>query len=204
MKPSTKLMVLAPLALLAMGAVAGKAQREASGTRVPVVFSGGHETDRRDHGRPVVLVAGALGVPPQVFRDAFSHVRPAPAGMAPEPGQVHDNKRALLDALGPYGVTNERLDEVSDHYRYVRSRGELWPVEEATAYALVKDGKITKFVVTNGGSGYTSSPTITVPSIPGAAGKAKLSFSEDFDKNGAVASIAVATTAKENQNLETP
>ena len=49
-------------------------------------------------------------------------------------------------------------------------------MEAATAYALVKDGKITKFVVTNGGSGYTSSPTITVPSIPGAAGKAKLSL----------------------------
>ena len=31
-----------------------------STTQVPLVFSGGHETDPRDHGRPVVLVAGAL------------------------------------------------------------------------------------------------------------------------------------------------
>src|ERR1051325_7086572 len=79
-------------------------------TRVPVVFSGGHETDPRDHGRPVVLVAGALGVQPQVFRDAFSHVRPAPRGTEPDPRQVRENKAALMSALGRYGVTNDRLD----------------------------------------------------------------------------------------------
>src|SRR5438552_11396179 len=61
-------------------------------TRVPVVFSGGHETDLRDGGRPVVLIAAALGVTPEVFREAFSHVRPAPAGREPEPGQVRQNK----------------------------------------------------------------------------------------------------------------
>src|SRR4051794_9854824 len=34
---------------------------------VPVTFSGGHETDRRDGGRPVALVAAGLGVPADVF-----------------------------------------------------------------------------------------------------------------------------------------
>ena len=30
--------------------------------QVPVVFTGGYETDPRDRGRPVILVASALGV----------------------------------------------------------------------------------------------------------------------------------------------
>ena len=121
-------------------------------TRVPVVFSGGHETDPRDRGRPVVLIAAALGVPSDVFREAFRHVRPAPAGTAPDPRQVRENKAALLDALGPYGITNKRLDTVSDYYRYVRRRGKLWPTKPASAYALVREGKIVSFVVTNGGA----------------------------------------------------
>ena len=32
------------------------------------------------------------------------------------------NKAALLGALGKYDITNERLDEGSDYYRYVRSQ----------------------------------------------------------------------------------
>jgi hypothetical protein len=103
-------------------------------TRVPVVFSGGYETVPRDRGRPVVLIAAALGVPSDVFRKAFSRVRPAPAGTRPDPQQVRKNKEVLLKALGPYGVTNDRLDEVSNYYRYVRSRGELWPTKPATGF----------------------------------------------------------------------
>jgi len=80
---------------------------------VPVEFSGGHDTDPKDRGRPVVLVAGGLGVKPEVFREAFSHVKPAPAGTEPDPEQVRKNKAALMDALGKYGVTNEKLDTVS-------------------------------------------------------------------------------------------
>lgn len=192
MKLNHKLAVLAPLALLAVAASARRPAPQPAGTHIPLVFSGGHDTDPRDGGRPVALVAGALGVPPQVFREAFSHVRPAPAGMQPEPGQVHDNKRALLDALGRYGVTNDRLDEVSDHYRYVRSQGELWPTTPAAGYALMNHGKITGFVITDGGSGYTSPPTVAVPSVSGVSLQAKLAFSADFEKNGSVASVTVS------------
>jgi hypothetical protein len=177
------------LVLLATSSSRAQSNSSSSMTRVPVVFSGGHETDPRDRGRPVVLIAAALGVPADVFREAFSHVRPAPAGTAPDPRQVRDNKAALLDALGPYGITNERLDTVSDYYRYVRRRGKLWPTKPAAAYALVRDGKITSFVVTNGGSGYTSSPTVTVTNFEGASAKVELSFSKQFAKNGSVASI---------------
>src|SRR6476620_1732883 len=127
MKPFRKLALLAPFVLMTMGSAQGQTVREAPTTRVPIVFSGGHETDPRDNGRPVVLIASALGVPPEVFRDAFSHVTPARAGQEPDPSQVNKNKAALLQALGPYGITNARLDEVSNYYRYNASAGEHWP-----------------------------------------------------------------------------
>ena len=89
-----------------------------------------------------------------------------------------------MEALGSYGVTNERLDMVSDYYRYVRGRGALWPTKPAAGYALVETGKITRFVVTRGGSGYSSPPTTTVPNFDGIAVKVELSFSKQLKKNG--------------------
>ena len=164
-------------------------------TRVPVKFSGGHETDRRDRGRPVVLIAAALDVSSDVFREAFSHVRPAPAGSRPSPDQVRKNKDALLNALGPHGVTNDRLDEVSNYYRYVRSRGEMWPTKPAQAYAEVKDGKIVRIVITKGGAGY-SSPTIV--SVPGfdVTTKVELAFGKKLESNGAAKAIRLVANEK--------
>ena len=159
---------------------------------VNVVFSGGHETDPADRGRPVALVAGALGVPPQVFRDAFSHVHPAPPGRGPSEAEARQNKDALMSALEKYGVTNDRLDEVSNKYRYVRSRGEMWPTKEAEAYAVVQRGVVTNFVITNKGCGYSSEPEISIPGLPGTRVKAELSFGPDFDKNGSISNISIA------------
>ncbi|MGI4791030.1 MAG: hypothetical protein ACRYFS_19565 [Janthinobacterium lividum] len=170
--------------------LAGTMHVNAAPVHVPVVFSGGHDTDPRDRGRPVILVASALGVPPKVFRDAFTHVHPAPAGMRPTEQEAQDNKAALLEALSPYGVTNDRLDTVSNYYRYVRSQGQHWPATPAAAYALVEHGVITGYVVTSGGSGYSSAPGVTVPGITGRA-VAVLSFSKSFSANGAVSSIVV-------------
>jgi hypothetical protein len=93
-------------------------------SEVTVTISGGYDTDPRDKGRPVILIASALGVPEDVFREAFSHVSPAGAGQEPDPAQVNLNKKALLDALGPYGITNDFLDKVSNYYRYNGSAGE--------------------------------------------------------------------------------
>lgn len=152
--------------------------------RVAVTFSGGYETDERDRGRPVTLVAGALGVPPQVFRDAFSRVRPARGG-APTEERVHDNKAVLLDALSKYGITNRRLDEVSDHYRYRRERGEIWPNRPAKAFAIVEGGKIVRFEVTDPGEGYSSAPKVTVPGFAVGA-KVELAFDRKFEKNGSI------------------
>jgi len=161
-------------------------------TRVPVVLSGGHETDPRDKGRPVVLVAGALGVPPETFREAFSRVHPAgPGSGGPTPDEARANKAALMSVLAPLGVTNERLDAVSNRYRYVKSRGELWPVKEARAYAVIVDGKVASFVVAEGGFGYSSPPTVSVPGHDGVKATAQLAFGPEFEKNGALSAIVL-------------
>jgi len=175
-------------ALFFLAAVSSHAQNRADCTRLPVVFSGGHETDPRDHGRPVVLIAGALGVSPEVFRDAFRRVHPAHPEKGPAPDEAQANKAALLAVLGKYGVTNERLDQVSDYYRYAASRHELWPIQPATAYAVVQNGKIIGYEIVKGGSGYSSSPAVTVPGFSGHA-KAELAYGKSFEKNGSVLSI---------------
>jgi hypothetical protein len=172
-------------------AVSAKAVPPAAGlTGVQVILSGGHDTDPRDGGRPVVLIASALGVPPEVFRAAFSHVKPAAAGWEPNPVQVKLNKAALLSALGPYGITNDFLDHVSDYYRYNGSAGETWPQTPATAIAILTDGVVTGFKITNPGAGYTSAPVITVTGSNVSAA-AVLSFGKDFKTNGSLAAITL-------------
>lgn len=165
-------------------------------TRVPVVFSGGHETDTRDGGRPVVLIAAALGVKTEVFREAFSHVHPAgPGSGGPTGAEARQNKTALMNALGKYGITNDRLDAVSNYYRYVRSRGELWTTKPAAANALVKNGAIIGYEITNGGSGYSSTPTVSVPSITGATAKVTLAYGKVLEKNGSISAITIPSSA---------
>ena len=181
-------LLLGGLPFLVFGLTFSHAQSRSDITRVPVVFSGGHETDPRDHGRPVVLIAGALGVPPEVFRDAFSRVHPANPQKGPGPAEAQSNKAALLGTLGQYGVTNERLDQVSDYYRYDASRNKLWPTQAAVAYAMVQNGKIVGYEIVNAGSGYSSNPDITVPGFPGHS-VAELAFGKSFEKNGSIRSI---------------
>jgi hypothetical protein len=165
-------------------------------TRVKVEFSGGHDTQGEDRGRPVVLIANALGVKPEVFREAFSHVHPAPAGTEPDPEQVRKNKAALMDALGKYNITNDQLDKVSNYYRYQRSKGEMWPTKPAVAYALVKDGKVIGYEVETGGAGYSSPPVVSVPNIKDAKAEVELSFGKDLDHNGAVSSVTLPSSSE--------
>lgn len=166
----------------------------AGATKVPVVFSGGHDTDPRDHGRPIVLVAGALGVAPEVFRDAFSRVHPAgPDSGGPTREEAQANKAALMSVLGKYGITNDRLDTVSNRYRYVRSRGEMWPAKDAVANAIVQNGVVTGYEVVSGGYGYSSTPTVTVPNVKGTPARVDLAFGKDFETNGSVSKITIET-----------
>ncbi|WP_395737127.1 hypothetical protein [Prosthecobacter sp.] len=162
-------------------------------TRVPVEFTGGHETVPVDHGRPVKLIAAALGVQDEVFRVAFSNVHPAgPGSGGPSESEARANKAVLMNALGKHGVTNDRLNEVSNFYRYPPGSRNLWKNQPAAASALVKDGAIIGYEVTSGGYGYTTAPTVSVPGMNGAAAKVELAFGKDFVTNGSISGITVA------------
>ena len=160
-------------------------------SRSSVVFSGGYETDPQDHGRPVILISGALGVPPQVFRDAFSGVTPARNG-PPTREHAQANKRILMDALGKYGVTNDRLDDVSNFYRYRPYDDELWKHSPAKAEAIIADGKVTGFEVIDPGYGYSSPPDVAVPGFPGLTVNISLKYGADLKQNGGVTEIELS------------
>ena len=179
------LLTLIPIFASAQTAPAGE------GTKVPVTFSGGYDTVGEDRGRPVILIASALGVSPEVFRKAFSQVKPAPAGERPEESQVRKNKQALIEALAPYQVTNDRLDEVSNFYRYNRQRDDLWQHTPAAAYAMVRDGAVVGITITQAGAGYSSIPKVTVEGMPGIKLEATISFGTDLKTNGSVKEIKI-------------
>lgn len=195
---SSATLVLGPIRLsvlmLAMGMVGMVAVvAQAAEKKVPLTFSGGHETDPKDGGRPVVLIAAALEVSPEVFRKAFSGVTPARNGR-PSPEDARKNKAALMRVLEPHGVTNDRLDEVSNYYRYQPQRGELWKTSPAKGHALVENGKIKQIAVTEPGSGYSTPPTATVQGMEKVKLKVSLKFDKDFKKNGSINSIEVASS----------
>jgi hypothetical protein len=157
-----------------------------------VVISGGFDTDPQDKGRPVVLIAAALGVPTEVFREAFRGVTPAGAGSEPSPEQAQRNKAALLKVLAPYNITNQRLDEVSNYYRYNKSKGEIWQRTPAEATATITNGVVTGVTITNPGSGYSSNPTVTITGPNGkVTATAALSYTKNFKTNGSISAITI-------------
>jgi hypothetical protein len=160
------------------------------GQTVSVRVSGGLDTVAGDNGRPIVLVAGLLGVPPAVFRKAFSGVTPANPGVGPTVEQAQANKAALLSVLTPYGISNDQLDHASNTYRYDEGAGQTWPHTVATAVAIVSNGVVTAILVTSGGSGYTSAPTITLSD--GRTATATLVYGKNVATNGSIASITLA------------
>lgn len=180
--------VICTLALTA-GFLAQNGNAATADQQVPVVFKGGYQTDPRDHGRPVVLIAAALGVASEVFRKAFSNVHPARPGQEPEPSQVRQNKEVLLRALGSHGITNDRLDTVSNYYRYNASRGEMWRNSPAKATATIHDGKVTAVTITDAGAGYSSTPEISVPGIADFKATVSVGYGTDFKKNGSIKEI---------------
>ena len=155
-----------------------------------VIFRGGYDTDPRDHGRRVSLIAAALGVSDEVFRQAFKAVTPSRWG-APSPLLAQANKKVLLDALGTHGVSNERLDAVSDYYRYNGSSGEIWKHSAAAATAIITDGEVVGFTITNAGAGYLTAPTVSVVGYGNVQVEICIEFSNDFNTNGRVTSLTV-------------
>lgn len=145
----------------------------------------GYTTKAIDKGRPVILIGSALGVWEEVFREAFSKVTPRPNST-----QVHINKRILLDALWPYGITNDRLDEVSNYYRYQPQRWGLWKHSKAKVKAVISDDTVTDFEIIRAGNGYTVPPTITVPGY-NVKTEVIIQFSQDFKTNGSIKEVKI-------------
>ncbi len=158
--------------------------------QLPLEITGGHEIGRNDFGRPVVLIAAALNVKPDEFRKAFSGVTPAKGG-PPSGDEARRNKTALMRVLAPLGVTNERLDEVSNYYRYQPQRGELWKTSAAKGHAVVENGKVKQIVITAAGSGYSVPPRVTIKGLDSVKLKATLHFEQQLVKNGSLASVEV-------------
>jgi hypothetical protein len=68
-----------------------------------------------------------------------------PARNGPPRGeQARANKAALMRVLRPYGITSERLDEVSNYYRYHPQRRELRRNTPARGYAVVEGGRLRR------------------------------------------------------------
>lgn len=179
--------------LLVGGLLGCAAPSQAEETKVPVTFTGGHEIDRqKDMGRPTILIAAALGVKQEVFREAFSGVTPSRNG-PPSGDEARKNKQALMRVLAPHGISNDRLDEVSNFYRYRPQGGEIWSHQDAAAYAVVEGGKIKKIVVTEPGYGYSSPLAAVVPGFESVKLDVKLQLSTDLKKNGSVAAVTIAT-----------
>ena len=176
----------------------GNSQSIADAPAGTVVFRGGYETDPVDRGRPVALIAAALGVETEVFRVAFSGVTPA-HGRGPSEAEAHANKKVLLDALGKYGITNERLDEVSNYYRYQPQSGELWQHTPATATAIVENGEVVSVKITNAGAGYIAPPTVVVAGHPDVRVEATIDFTQDLQTNGRLASLTVVEQVARSQ-----
>ena len=155
-----------------------------------VLISGGYRTDPRDGGRPVALIAAALKVETQVFRDAFSGVTPARGG-SPSDSQARANKKVLMDALGKHGVSNQRLDEVSNYYRYQPGSGRLWTHWPAKVEAVTENGKLIDLKIIDHGGGYLSPPRVTVAGFEDIKVEAEIEFSEEFETNGRLSKLTI-------------
>jgi len=147
-------------------------------------------------GRPVRLIAAALKVKPEVFREAFSNVRPERGAGGPSPALARENKSVLLKALGKHGVTNERLDEVSNFYRYRPGGDELWKHSPAFVEAVVVNNEVIELKIVRPGSGYSSEPKISIVGYENLNIKTTLRFTSDLKTNGSLASVSIEKPAK--------
>jgi hypothetical protein len=183
---------LAGLVTLGLAAAAGCASSAPSSDRtVPVSLVGGFQIGADDYGRPVPLYASMLGVTPDVFRRAFSGVRPD-AAHSPTSARQQTNKSALMSVLGAYHVTNDQLDRVANYYRFNSAAGQTWPQRIARAEAVVKNGTITSIRVIDSGAGYTTAPTVVIAGFPSTTAVAHVVFTNDFATNGHIGAITMS------------
>jgi hypothetical protein len=56
---------------------------------------------------------------------------------------------------------------------------------------LIRNGKITRFIITDAGAGYSSPPTVSIQELPTTKAKCELLFDKNLEKNGGIASITL-------------
>ena len=140
------------------------------------------------------MIAAALKVKPEIFRAAFSNVRPERGGGGPSPALARENKSALLKALGKHHVSNERLDEFSGYDRYRPGSDELWKHSPAFVEAIAVNNEVTAVKIVRPGSGYSSEPTISIVGCENLKAKETLHYTTDLKINGSLASITIKKT----------
>ena len=114
-------------------------------------------------------------------------------GSEPDPQQVMRNKRACsYRPLGPYGVNNDRHG-YSVGSLPLRAQPRRHVADDAGEGVCdrVRDGVVTGVTFTDGGSGYSSPPAVSISGMPNVKVTATLSFDADFKKNGAVKELTV-------------
>ena len=97
-----------------------------------------------------------------------------------------------MKVLAPLKVTNDRMDEVANYYRFRPQKGELWPTKPAEAYAVIDSGKIKEIVVTEPGSGYNTPPKATIDGFKNIRLESKIKYDKDLKKNGGIESVEIA------------
>ncbi len=123
-----------------------------------------------------------------------------PAAAARPARKQRRNKEALMKVLGPLKVTNDRMDEVANYYRFRPQKGELWPTKPAEAYAVVDGGKIKEIVVTEPGSGYNTPPKATIDGFKNIRLEAKIKYDKDLKKNGGIESVEITSRQAAHKN----
>jgi hypothetical protein len=58
---------------------------------------------------------------------------------------------------------------------------------------MVVGGRVTSIRITDGGSGYSSTPSVSIPGVAGVVATAHVSYGTDSGSNGSISSISVTT-----------
>ncbi|NQZ84340.1 MAG: hypothetical protein HRU03_01360 [Nanoarchaeales archaeon] len=154
-------------------------------------INGGYELDLEDKGRPTKLISEGLGISQEQFQYAFSFVTPAGAGRSPTKEEEEKNKIALMNVLEPLGISNDKLDEVSNYYRYRTEVNKKWRHVEAELYAVIIDGVVVSVEITNKGAGYTSKPSLSIEGFEDVELVPVISFSTHLESNGELSEVII-------------
>jgi hypothetical protein len=161
---------------------------EGLGDSITMTITDGHDTDESDGGRPTILIAAALEVTQEQFQYAFSFVTPEDQGHLDDE-TAEANKAELLSRLEEYGVTNDRLDEVTDYYRYA-PEDPLWDVIPAEIEVTIIDDEVVEIEIIEAGAGYSSEPTLSVPGYDFTF-TVEIEYGTDLRTNGNISSVTL-------------